>query len=92
MRQVSGPSLPALMMAIAMDKLLEVGDAKMTEVTNYFVTSEPKTCNVDATRAVTAWDSDQDCVGDWSVLPAGKNGFCLCLWFHDTQKSRISPR
>lgn len=49
LRQLSGPSLPTLIVAVAMDKLLEVGDAKMTEVTNDFVASKPKTTNEDMT-------------------------------------------
>ena len=47
LRQVSGPSLPTLVAAIAMDKLLEVGDAKRTDVTDDFVASKPKTTSAD---------------------------------------------
>lgn len=57
--QVSGPSLPNFnCSAIAMDKLLKVGDAKMTEVANDFVASKPGAASEDTTQAIR--DSDQD--------------------------------
>ncbi|OPJ79309.1 hypothetical protein AV530_005186 [Patagioenas fasciata monilis] len=40
-----------------MDKLLEVGDAKLPEVTNYLDACKPKPTNVDTTQAIAAWNA-----------------------------------